>query len=266
MRGPRAGHAASYFPGMPFDYARRLTAAVRTKRENIHLGAGLAFVAGATNAGAFLAVHQYTSHMTGIVSAMAGAVIFGQRTVLITGIGALVAFTAGAATTAIMVNAARRRGLSSAYAQPLLLEAALLLLFGVVGARLNEVHAVFVPVTVGLLCYLMGLQNAVITKISHAVIRTTHVTGIITDLGIELGKLFYINRGTHAAGDRVVGDRDRLGVLTLLLVAFFGGGIVGAAGFHRLGYVATVPLAFVLVALAVVPVADDLRSATRRHG
>jgi uncharacterized membrane protein YoaK (UPF0700 family) len=186
--------------------------------------------------------------------------------VLVTGIGALVAFTGGAATTAIMVNAARRRGLSSAYAQPLLLEAALLLLFGVVGARLNEVHAMFVPVTVGLLCYLMGLQNAVISKISHAVIRTTHVTGIITDLGIELGKLFYINRGTHAAGDRVVADRDRLGVLTLLLVAFFGGGIVGAAGFHRLGYVATVPLALVLVALAVVPVADDLRSATRRHG
>ncbi len=47
--------------GMPIDYARRLTGTVRTTRENAHLGVGLAFVAGATNAGAFLAVSQYTS-------------------------------------------------------------------------------------------------------------------------------------------------------------------------------------------------------------
>jgi len=38
-----------------------------------------------------------------------------------------------------------------------------------------------------LLCFIMGLQNAVITKISHAEIRTTHVTGLVTDVGIELG-------------------------------------------------------------------------------
>ena len=44
------------------------------------------------------------------------------------------------------------------------------------------------------LCYIMGLQNAVITKISNAEIRTTHITGLVTDLGIEIGKMLYLNR------------------------------------------------------------------------
>ena len=249
--------------GMPLNYARRLTAAVRTTRDNVHLGVGLAFVAGATNAGAFLAVQQYTSHMTGIVSSMADAVVLGQRQIFVTSVGALVAFMLGAATTAIMVNAARRKQLSSVFALPLLLEAALLLVFGLVGARLNDIHTHFVSATVGLLCYMMGVQNAVITKISRAEIRTTHVTGIVTDIGIELGKLAFVNRRGTPIDDRIEADSVRLKVLTFLLSAFFVGGVVGAMGFHSIGYVSTVPLALVLVGLAVVPVVDDLRTQMR---
>ncbi len=248
---------------MPLAYARRLTAAVRTRRDNIHLGVGLAFVAGATNAGAFLAVQQYTSHMTGIVSSMADALILGQPAIFVTGLAALCAFIIGAATTAVMVNIGRRRGLSSAFALPLLLEAFLLLVFGIVGGRLNEVHAVFISATVALLCFMMGLQNAVITKISHSEIRTTHVTGIVTDIGIELGKLLYVNRMSDPIGERVVADRQHLSLLLQLLAAFFAGGVVGAAGFHSLGYIATVPLALVLIVLAAVPVVDDLKQAVR---
>ena len=39
----------------------------------------------------------------------------------------------------------------------------------------------------------MGLQNALVTKISSSVIRTTHLTGLFTDLGIELSQLFFYN-------------------------------------------------------------------------
>lgn len=245
---------------MPVDYARQLTSTLRTPRENAHLGAGLAFVAGATNAGGYVAVHQYTSHMTGIVSAMADAVILRERTVFMTGVFALGAFIAGAATTAVMVNMARRRRLRSAYALPLLLEAVLLLAFGIVGARLTQMHSGFVSATVGLLSFIMGLQNAVITKLSNAEIRTTHVTGIVTDIGIELGKLLYVNRRASSEGERVAADRARLRLLLVLLVAFFVGGVLGAAGFHAFGYIATVPLALVLIGLAIVPVVDDLRN------
>ena len=140
----------------------------------------------------------------------------------------------------------------------------MLLLFGIVGAQLNQVHALFVSATVVLLlCFIMKLQNAVITKISHAVIRTTHMTGIVTDIGIELGKLLYVNRRTTPADARVVADQERQRLLVLLLAAFFARGVMGAAGFHALGYVATVPLALVLVGLAAVPVVDDIRRLSR---
>ena len=250
---------------MPFDYARRLTGSVRTRREDTHLGVGLALVAGATNAGAFLAVSQYTSHMTGIVSSLADALVLGQTDVFWAALGALCTFTLGAAVTAVMVTYARRRGLSSAFALPLLLEAALLLVFGVLGARLQLVHSVFAPATVSLLCFMMGLQNAVITKISKSEIRTTHVTGIVTDIGIELGKSLYVNRHAVAGEPRVMADRTRLALLAGLLVAFVSGGVIGALGFRAIGFRATIPLAVVLLALAAVPAVDDVRRALRNE-
>jgi len=56
---------------MPIFYLRRLTGRERTQNANQQLARYLTFVAGAINAGGFLAVRQYSSHVTGIVSAMA---------------------------------------------------------------------------------------------------------------------------------------------------------------------------------------------------
>jgi uncharacterized membrane protein YoaK (UPF0700 family) len=158
-----------------------------------------------------------------------------------------------------MVNFARRKAMSSEYALPLLLEAVLILCFGLMGARLAQFEGLLVPFTVVLLCFIMGLQNAVVTKLSNSVIRTTHMTGIVTDLGIEIGRLIYWNRSVDAE-PRVLADRDRMVVLAGLLASFLTGGIAGAFGFHSLGYVSTVPLALLLAVLALVPAIDDLRN------
>lgn len=248
---------------MPIDYARRLTGRDRSEAANRHLGFTLAFVAGATNAGAFLAVKQYTSHMTGIVSSMSDNLALGDLASVLSALGGLISFVAGAATSAILVNHARRRQLQSEYAFPLLLEAGLLLCFGLLGAQLSSIEGLFVPATVMLLCFMMGLQNAVISKLSNAEIRTTHVTGIITDIGIELGKLLYWNRHTRPGQPEVLANRSRLRVLSILALSFFGGGVVGALGFNHAGYIATVPLALLLVLMAAVPVFDDLRQQWR---
>ncbi len=248
---------------MPLNYFRSLAGRHRTARANQHIGFLLAFVAGAINAGGFLAVQQYTSHMTGVVSSIADNLALGLYDLVAVGVGALLAFVLGAACCAIMVNFARRRQLSSEYALPLLLEALLLLIFGVLGAKISLIGFPFVPVTVVLLCFIMGLQNAVITKLSNAEIRTTHITGIVTDLGIEFGKLIYRNRS--AAPLKVVANMERLKVLLLLATLFFVGGVVGALGFKQLGYVSTVPLAIALVAFSCVPVVDDLRRLWRKR-
>ena len=242
---------------MPIEFSRRLAGRERTPRSDRHLGYLLAFVAGATNAGGFLAVRQYTSHMTGIVSAMADDLALGSYPLVVAGIGALLSFMAGAALTAVLVNYGRRRRQASEYATPLILEAGLLLGFGLLGPRLATIE-LFVPVTVMLLCFIMGLQNALITKLSRAEIRTTHITGIVTDIGIELGKLLYLNGSHSPALPPVASNRARLAMLTLLACNFFVGGVVGALGFRYMGYVATVPLALLLVSVAIVPAVDDL--------
>lgn len=229
----------------------------RTTQANVRLGAFLAFVAGATNAGGFLAVGQYTSHMTGLVSSIADHLVLGQLTLAIAAAGAILAFVAGAMTTAILVNWGLRRRLHSAYGLPLLLESAALLVFGVAGASISIFEPLFVPLTVLLLCYIMGLQNAVITKISRAEIRTTHVTGLVTDIGIELGKLLYVN--PRESGDPVLANRRKLRIHTLLVSCFFIGGCAGALGFKTIGFVTTLPLAAGLWVLSMRPFARDLR-------
>jgi uncharacterized membrane protein YoaK (UPF0700 family) len=202
--------------------------------------------------------------MTGIVSSMADNLILGNVELVLGASGGLISFLAGAATSAIFVNYARRRNLQSEFAFPLLLEALLLLCFGLLGARLSAIEGLFVPATVMLLCFIMGLQNAVISKLSNGEIRTTHVTGIVTDIGLELGKLFYWNRHTPTEQRKVLANRGRLKVLTYLALSFFGGGVFGALGFKYVGYAVTVPLALVLVLLAGVPAIDDLRQRARK--
>lgn len=140
------------------------------------------------------------------------------------------------------------------------MEAGLLLCFGLLGAKLHRHMGLFVSITVMLLCFLMGLQNAIITRISRSVIRTTHMTGIVTDIGIELGKLFYWNRKIDREDEAYVkANRSKLMLLGSLLFMFFFGGVAGAFGFKLIGYSATIPLAVFLLVLAFMPVVDDLK-------
>lgn len=250
---------------MPLLTLQQLAARERTRQRNRQLGALLAFMAGAVNAGGFLAVQRYTSHMTGVVSFIADDLVLGQGLLVLAGVGALLAFVAGAAVTAILINWARRRQMQGEYALSLLLEAALLLVFGLLGANLNELIEVFMPTTVLLLCFIMGLQNAIVTKISQAEIRTTHMTGVITDLGIELGRLLYWNRSHAHGGEPVRANRDRLRILSLILGLFFAGGLAGAWAFKTVGYGAVLPLAAVLAVVALPPLLHDVRERLSPH-
>jgi uncharacterized membrane protein YoaK (UPF0700 family) len=238
-------------------YLHFLTGRERTREANRHLGMTLAFVAGATNAGGYLAVSQYTSHMTGVLSSIADNLALSRFHLVAGGIATFCSFLAGAAVSAILINWARRKKLQSEYALALLLEAALMASFGPLGHNLRSLDHAFVPATVCMLAFMMGLQNAIITKISGAEIRTTHMTGNATDLGIELGKLLYWNRDETSA-DRVLANREKLKIHAGLIALFTGGGCLGALGFKRLGFGVTVPLALLLLAIAVVPVWEDL--------
>ena len=245
---------------------RHLTGQHRTASTNRLLGALLAFNAGAINAGGFLVVGMYTSHMTGFASMISDMLVLGSFTVAIGATGALLAFVAGAACTAVLVNWARQNHLRSEYALPLLLEAGLLLVFGLLGATLNRQTPFAVPLTVLVLAFTMGLQNALVSKISASQIRTTHMTGVITDMGIELGKLFYWNQGARPPELQVRANRIKLRLYAMLLGAFMAGGVVGAAGFKYLGFVWVLPMAGLLLLMSLPPLWSDCLRYRRRHG
>ncbi|BEP90896.1 YoaK family protein [Variovorax sp. V512] len=243
----------------PVRRLRFLTNRHRAPSTNTALGLLLAFNAGAINAGGFLVLHMYTSHMTGFASQLADGMVLGNLTLLLNALGAILAFVSGAAVCAVLVNWARQHRLHGVYALPLLLEAALMFPFGLAGAiTLTWATPFAVPLTVLLLSFIMGLQNAVASKTSGGSTRTTHMTGNITDVGIELGKMLYWNRRAPSTPLPVRHDRSRLRRCGGLVAMFVLGGAVGALGFKHVGFICVVPLAALLLALSIPPLLRDL--------
>ena len=249
---------------MPINYVHQLISRERNQRANRHLGALLAFVAGAVNAGGFVMLGHFSSHITGAVSRIGIHATDGDFTMLQISLGLLFSFLFGSLCASLLISWGRQRQLHGQYAAALLLEAALLAGFGLIGDSLEKVVWLLVPMPALMLCLAMGLQNALVTKVSNAEIRTTHLTGIITDIGIELGKLLYRNNPSlNAPG--IVASRPKLRILTMLSLMFLSGSICGGLGFRSFGYQAALPLAGVLGLLALAPMADTLLSRFRGH-
>ncbi|CAB5666490.1 YoaK family protein [Comamonas aquatica] len=245
---------------------RHLTNRHRAPSTNMALGLLLAFNAGAVNAGGFLILGMYTSHMTGFASQLADSLVLGNGKLLLNALGAILAFMTGAAVCAVLVNWGRQRQLYSVYALPLMLEALMLFPFGLMGTvTLNWNTPFAVPLTVLLLSFMMGLQNAVGSKTSGGSTRTTHMTGNFTDLGMELGKALFWRRQRRQAATAlpaVQHDWHRMRMTAGLIAMFVLGGITGALGFKHIGFFCVVPLALLLLALSVPPFLRDAAHST----
>lgn len=222
----------------------------RSKKYNIHLGVFLAFVAGAINAGGFLYVGQYTSHMTGVVSSIADFLILKNFTLAFWSIGFLLSFIFGSAITAILVNWARSKKYSGQFAIPLLVESLTLLVLSslIINNLLAEKFFIII-----LLCFIMGIQNATITKISQAEIRTTHMTGVATDLGIQIGKSVY---KFFSGNQEVIVSYDNLKLHFWLITAFCVGGLIGAVCFKYFGFVSALPLVVIMFFISWVAITN----------
>ena len=233
----------------PFDQHILLERSVNDPRTLSKIAASLAFIAGAINAGGFLLLRYSTSHVTGTTVRLSSDIGLGDWQGASGALVIVLSFLFGAMTTAFLVAFGRRRRFRGKYAFSLAVESGLLLVFGLSNPTLaNDPR--LVQGAIILLSFIMGMHNALFTKISQAVVRTTHMTGVLTDFGIELSRLLYYNRRDHVRTKPIIADRQKLALHALLLVSFISGGVIGTLAFQHFGFIAMLPIAAFLLLLS----------------
>ena len=210
----------------------------RSDRQNRLLAGYLAFVGGYVNSSGFVLVGTYTSHVTGNVGRMANAAARGEYTAALAALTMVFSFFIGAfCVTMIVETGIFGRG-SRAYANALLAEALLLIVFTSLSYLTMKLRFSLRDMEALSLCAAMGMQNGLVTRLSGAVVRTTHLTGVVTDLGIEAARWFRYWRGSLGQVAHLPmlfgqnnADRPALPKSLLLLTiagAFLIGALIGA--------------------------------------
>lgn len=182
-------------------------------------GFALTLIAGGINAVGFLGVqHQALTHLTGTITQLGLQVSHGALRPAAEALGIIGAFFAGSVVSGLIVRKSSLR-IGRRYGAALMLEAALLT-GAVCLLRRGWIHSG--DQMASMAC---GLQNGLATSYAGAVIRTTHMTGIVTDIGLACAHLL--------RGDRHEASRLRLHMI--LLCGFVIGGVLGTLAFGRMG-------------------------------
>lgn len=212
----------------------------------------LAFSAGAVNAAALAACQRFVSHVTGTVTRVGAD--YGSAYLLLDYAAVLGAFVVGAMSSFWMLDGRRLRGKAPFVGLPLAM-------VDDPRARgraraVRRVRSVRQDggdpgdfLMLGLLAFAMGLQNASVASTSGMIVRTTHMTGPLTDLSVALGA--YLS--TAAPAD--LRERARAGIVLrgAKILAFIAGALVASIAATRLEYLTfLIPAGFVAVAAYVL--------------
>jgi uncharacterized membrane protein YoaK (UPF0700 family) len=262
-----------------------LSASAYSFRLQSRLAISLSWVAGYTNVVTFIVCGGVVvSHTTGNVTHFAELTGDGHWKAGLYFAFLVVAFLAGAVFSALMTETARRRGVTSKYILPIAVQAALLCVMALGTQRHARIDwtatlssagpspdAWTLYWLTGLGSFAMGLQNATITKVSGATVRTTHLTGVVTDLGLEGVQLLLwyrdMTRSRRAQrAERLLRvSRRHPTVLRLLLLAsifgsFLFGAIAGTVAFEYIPrYALLAPVTFLVWIILIdwyKPIAD----------
>lgn len=239
------------------------------------LAVTLAWVAGYTNIIAILACGHVAAHVSGTTSDLGRFAADGAWGAVGLAAVLLAAFLLGAMVSGFTTELGRRRAWESIFVLPMLVEAILLTLFAIGVELLEPGHVAAGTHQLALASVAtaaMGLQNATITRISSGVVRTTHVTGVLTDLGLELVHTLWgvRDRDGHApppALRRLVGNIRvpaatwRALLLATIFLSFAAGAAAAALVYLELAprmamFLPVIVLLWVIVQDAIVPIAE----------
>ena len=226
-------------------------------RSNVSLWMLMSFQAGLINIGGFLACGRFVSHVTGFAGYF-GYEIARRNYPLAFGMLVVpIFFLIGAMVSGELVDVRIKSGLRPKYDVAFgiifcMISAVFLTgLFGYFG-EFGRANSSRTYLLLSWLTFACGIQNGTVTSVSKAVIRTTHLSGITTDLGLGLIRLIHhsLFRAENLNEKRAV--LMRVGLITF----FFIGSIIGAVAFTQLKFWAFgIPLVTsgILFALMVGP-------------
>lgn len=190
----------------------------------------MAFQAGVLNTAGFIACHRFVSHVTGFATFFGIEVSraeWGHAAGMLT---VPLVFMCGSMLSGQLVDIPLKRervpkyyivfGLMSALLGFILI-AGQAGTFGYFGKPLTDFQDYLL---IALLCLICGLQNGTITSVSKAVVRTTHLTGITTDLGIGIVRVLNRHRLKNPVTDDIHANWMRIGII----FSFGFGAVVGA--------------------------------------
>jgi uncharacterized membrane protein YoaK (UPF0700 family) len=216
----------------------------RTQSIDLRLAALLSSLAGALNATGFEEVGLFSANMTGNVSALADHLAGGLIGPAMHFLAVVAVFILGAGLAGACIQLGQRYGLRGIYAYLILVEGAALGALAI-AAITGGALASGLPLIFGL-SFILGWQNAVTTRISSARVRTTHVSGMATDLGLGLSALLF-QPGRRAAA------RAQISLHGVTILSFLFGGFAGAILHH--GY-APGPFLVGSVALTLLAISE----------
>lgn len=217
----------------------------------------LAAVAGFVNSGGFVIIGSFTSHVTGSVGRMSDDLARGAMPAAASALSLVLAFFAGAVLSSLILERSDHSSPAVRYALALLVEAGVLLCFVFIAGLSRATHPRILDAQAAVLCLAMGMQNSMVTRLSGSVVRTTHLTGVVTDLGIESARWYrwyraqlpLPRRASRSLPERpVVG---RISLLSAITGSFVVGAVLGATLTLRASRWAMLfPVAAILVASA----------------
>lgn len=208
----------------------------------MRLASLLSLTAGFVNGAGFVAFSVLTTNVTGHVALFAEKLAKGDfNSARIVGLW-MILFLLGAFTCSLLIGMVGRNQ-RYAYVIPIFSEITILVIIASSGYHFDR-SLIKTELFAGSLLFAMGLQNAMVTMISGSVVRTTHLTGMFTDLGIELSSLIYSDKSDISA------LKEKMLLRTVIISFFIAGGISGAYLFSSMAYFSFfIPAGILIIAM-----------------
>lgn len=222
----------------------------RTLKHNLRIATILSFVAGIVNVTGFLEFKQLTTNVTGHFALFMNDVAnfeFWKGTIYFLYI---FSFLFGSFVSSFLIEKFKENRKLNIYVLPTIIECLILLSIAIIS---NTGEIKYPDLIVCSLLFAMGLQNSFVTKISNTIVRTTHLTGLFTDLGIELSQLFFPD--SHPNREKI---KSTIKLRIYIICFFFLGGIIGGYLYSRLDLKLNT-LIFGAIILLISLFYDDLR-------